>query len=112
MPRTSIVVRVPRAPAPSTPGPAAGVSGPYIAWCKSGIPSAENILYIFAIHGLPENAVVEWSASLGDGDEIIGPEGRHAFGVAYLSGGGGSVSATVDGAPLGTVSYGQDDCVP
>lgn len=110
MPRTAIVVRVPAAPPAATPGPAAGLSGPYIAWCKFGTPSAENILFIFAIHGLSGDAEVEWSANLGEGDEIYGPDGGHVLGVAYLSGGGGTVTAAVDGVTLGSVEYGPEAC--
>lgn len=108
MPKIRVTARIPAAAQASQAG-GGTLGGPYMANCKSGFPGAEYNLYAFAIYGLDDGDTVVWAAELGDGDEIIGPSNQHVLLLAYISGGGGTVTASVNGNPLpDTVTYTSD----
>lgn len=81
-----------------------------MAWCRKFYPLADDKTMIFALHNLPADAVVEWDVTLGDEfDEVIGPTNLHVVTIVSRSG-SGSVSATVNGEPIGSAPYDYDLC--
>lgn len=101
-----ITLQMPRVASGTEPGPPATLSGPYIAWCLILFPDSDATTFVFAIHGLPEDASVEWSSTIGALDVVQGSSTKHAYVVSYYGGPGGTVTATVNGDVLGSTTYG------
>lgn len=76
-------------------------------YCIQQIPTADFTLRVFEIIGATETDTIDWTFAGSEFDYILGGEEGSHFPTMLLavSGDGGTVSATLNGQPLGTLPY-------